>query len=78
MSLFDAAERFAAMDRSQVILDPKRCLHSLDQNSTCSACLGLCPENAILEGKPPSTERGGLPFLPGVHPCLPGGGVPGG
>lgn len=54
MTLFDAAERFAAMDRSQVSLDPGRCLHSLDQNSDCTACLGLCPENAILEGKPPS------------------------
>jgi len=54
VSLFDAAERFAAMDRSQIILDAKRCLHSQDQNSTCSECLRLCPENAIIEGKPPS------------------------
>jgi ferredoxin len=54
MSLFDAAERFASMDRSQISLDAGRCLHSQDQNSTCAACLGLCPENAILEGKPPS------------------------
>ena len=54
MSLFDAAERFASIDRSQVVLDPKRCLHAQDQHSDCAACFEVCPVNAIVPGKPPS------------------------
>ena len=54
MSLFSAAERFAAMDRSQVTLEPARCLHSQYQNSECEVCYNICPVNAITAGKPPS------------------------
>ncbi|MFZ5857935.1 MAG: 4Fe-4S binding protein [Chloroflexota bacterium] len=56
MSLFDAAERFAAMDHSQVILDAERCLHSQYQNSDCEACYSICPVVAITPGKPPSLK----------------------
>ena len=54
MSLFNAAERFASLDRSQVILEPKRCLHSHNQNSECAACTAICPVEAITPGKPPT------------------------
>lgn len=54
MSLLDAAERFASMDRSQIVLDPKRCLHSQDQYAECAACFQICPVHAIQAGKPPS------------------------
>lgn len=56
MSLLDAAERFAAMDRSAIVLDPARCLHSLDRASTCEACFQICPVEAITPGKPPSLD----------------------
>lgn len=53
MSLLDAVERFASLDRSQVILDTKHCLHSQDQHSDCAACFSICPVQAITAGKPP-------------------------
>ncbi|MCJ7433443.1 MAG: 4Fe-4S dicluster domain-containing protein [Anaerolineales bacterium] len=54
MSLLDAAERFASIDRSQVLLDTKRCLHSQDQYSNCEVCFNVCPVDAITIGKPPA------------------------
>jgi ferredoxin len=54
MSLLDAAERFASIDRSQIVLDTKRCLHSQDQYSECRACFSICPVDAIIVGKPPA------------------------
>ena len=56
MSLLDAAERFASIDRSAIILDAKHCLHSRDQHSECAACYEICPENAIQAGEPPSLD----------------------
>jgi len=56
VSLFSAAERFAALDRSTVTLDTSRCLHSQDKYSTCTACFGLCPVDAITAGKPPALD----------------------
>lgn len=53
MSLLDAAERFASMDRSAIVLDSERCLHSLDRNSACEACFNICPVWAITPSKPP-------------------------
>ncbi len=53
MSLFDAAERFASIDRSQVVFNSKHCLHAQDQHSSCTACFDVCPVNAITPGKPP-------------------------
>ena len=47
MSLLDAAERFASLDRSQVLLEPKRCLHAQDQFSECAACFEVCPAGAV-------------------------------
>lgn len=54
MSLFSAAERFASLDRSQVILEPKRCLHQQNQSSECTSCYDICPADAIMPGKPPT------------------------
>ena len=54
MSLLDAAERFASIDRSQILLDTKHCLHSQDQYSECVACFSICPVAAITVGKPPA------------------------
>ncbi len=56
MSLLEAAERFASMDRSQIVLDTKRCLHTQDQYSECAACFSICPVHAITVGKPPSLD----------------------
>jgi len=53
VSLFDAAERFAAIDRSKVILDSKGCLHAHDQSSNCTACVDICPVRAFTPGTPP-------------------------
>lgn len=57
MSLLDAAERFASLDRSQMILDTKRCLYSQDQYSECAACFNVCPVEAIIVGKPPTLDN---------------------
>ena len=54
MSLLDAAERFASINRSQIVLDTTHCLHSQDQYSDCAACFSICPVDAITVDKPPS------------------------
>jgi ferredoxin len=56
VNLFDVADRFASLDRSDVLLDSKRCLHSLFRFSDCKACMELCPVNAILPGKVPGLD----------------------
>jgi ferredoxin len=56
VSLLDAAERFASIDRSQIVLDTKRCLHTQDQYSECAACFNICPVQAITVGKLPSLD----------------------
>ncbi len=56
MSLFDAADRLAAIDHSAIELDAARCLHSLDRNSACDACFDVCPVHAITAGKPPTLD----------------------
>jgi len=56
VSLLNAAERFASIDRSQVLLDGKRCLHAQDQSSDCEACFSVCPVAAITAGKPPTLD----------------------
>lgn len=56
MSLLNAAERFASIDRSQISLDLKRCLHVQDQHSDCAACFKICPVQAITVGKPPALD----------------------
>lgn len=56
MILLDAAEQFALSDRSQVVMDSKRCLHSRNRYSSCTACFNVCPVNAITIGKPPSFD----------------------
>lgn len=54
MSLLSAAERIAAMDRSEVVFDARRCLHTRGKASECEACFEICPAGAILPGKPPT------------------------
>ncbi|MGA2503103.1 MAG: 4Fe-4S dicluster domain-containing protein [Anaerolineales bacterium] len=56
MNLFDVADRFAALDRSDVTLDTKRCLHSLYRFSDCAACSNICPVDAIIPGKVPGLD----------------------
>lgn len=68
MSMLDAAERFASLDRSQIVLDSGRCLHSRDQISDCSACYEVCPVNAITAGKPPSVHT---ELCQSCRACLP-------
>jgi ferredoxin len=56
VSFLSAAERFAAIDRSEVVLDASQCLHSHDQFSDCKACFDVCPADAIRPGKPPALD----------------------
>lgn len=56
MSFLSAAERIAAIDRSEVVLDDQRCLHSHDQFSACESCFEVCPVGAIQPGKPPALD----------------------
>jgi ferredoxin len=57
VSLFNAAERFAAMDHSTVILAKGRCLHGRSRFSSCEACFTICPSQAISPGKPPTLDQ---------------------
>ena len=56
MSLLSAAERLAAIDRSQVIFNADRCLHTRDKFSECTTCNEICPTGAIVAGKPPALK----------------------
>lgn len=56
MDLISAAERLAAIDRSQVTFDQKGCLHFRDKFSECQACFQVCPLEAIEPAKPPKFE----------------------
>ncbi|MEJ2302282.1 MAG: 4Fe-4S dicluster domain-containing protein [Anaerolineales bacterium] len=51
-----AAERLTAIDRSTVVLDTQRCLHSHDRFATCKSCFDVCPDGAIRPGKPPALD----------------------
>jgi ferredoxin len=68
VSLLDAAERFASIDRSQILLDPQHCLHTQDQHSACTACFDICPVEAIIAGKPPVLN---LEICQSCLACLP-------
>jgi ferredoxin len=57
MNLVEAAERFAATDRSQVTLDPTRCLLSRDTFADCRRCADVCPVSAIHWARPPELDR---------------------
>jgi ferredoxin len=54
MNLVSVAERVAAIERSTVVFDPGRCLHTADKFSNCAVCFGMCPAHAIQPGKPPT------------------------
>jgi len=56
MRILNVAERFAALDRSAVILDKESCLHNQNRFSGCEACFDICPVQAIHPGKPPSLD----------------------
>ncbi len=68
MNLFNIADKFAALDRSDVTLDPGRCLHSKYRFSDCEACAEICPANAITKGKPPVLDT---KACQGCLACLP-------
>jgi len=56
VSLFSAAERFSAIDRSEVVLEANRCLYTHDRYATCLACQDVCPTDAIQPGIPPTLQ----------------------
>lgn len=56
MSWFDAAEKLAAIDRSEVRYDPQACVHSQSRSAQCDACRDLCPPDAIHPGTPPQLD----------------------
>jgi ferredoxin len=57
MSLFDAAQRIAEIDRLNVQYDSERCLHKVSKLANCEACFTICPVQAIKPGKPPTFEN---------------------
>lgn len=56
MNLVEAAERFAATDRSRLTLDSTRCLLSIDSFADCRRCAEICPVGAIHWAKPPEVD----------------------
>jgi ferredoxin len=68
VNLFNIADKFAALDRSDVTLEPGRCLHSQYRFSDCAACADICPVNAISKSKPPTLDS---KACQGCLACLP-------
>lgn len=54
MNLVSVAERVAAIERSTVVFDSGRCLHTADKFSKCEVCRQACPVGAIQPGTPPT------------------------
>jgi Fe-S-cluster-containing hydrogenase component 2 len=54
MNLVSVAERVAAIERSGVAFEPRRCLRAGDKFSTCEICQQVCPVAAIQPGTPPA------------------------
>ncbi len=46
-------ERLLPLDKSSIIYEAYRCLHTFDKNNTCTSCYSICPLEAIQPGKPP-------------------------
>jgi ferredoxin len=57
VNLFTAAERLAAIDRSNIRLDSSRCLHTFDRFSECQACIQACPVDALQPDKIPVLDE---------------------
>jgi len=57
MSLLSAAERLVAVDRSAIVFDRDRCLHTINKYVACEACFQICPVDAIQVGTPPSFDE---------------------
>jgi ferredoxin len=57
MNLVEAAERFAATDRSRLALDPTLCLLSIDSFADCRRCAEICPAGAIHWARPPEFDQ---------------------
>lgn len=68
MSLLSAAERLAAIDRSEVVFDPDRCLHTRGKFSECTLCYEFCPVGAISPDTPPTFDT---ESCQGCLACLP-------
>jgi ferredoxin len=73
MDLISAAERLAAIDRSEVTFDQKGCLHSRDKFSECQACFRVCPLEAIEPAKPPKFESAKCDNCLACLPACPSG-----
>lgn len=56
MNWLDAAEKLAAIVRSEVRFDPQACVHSQSRSAQCDACRDLCPPDAIQPGTPPQMD----------------------
>lgn len=73
MSLLDAADRLAAMDRSAVTFVRQRCLHTQDRFSACQACFDVCPSAAIQPDRPPRLDPQACVGCLGCLPACPVG-----
>lgn len=47
INLLTLAERMARLDEMPIRLEAGRCLHSLNKDATCTACVDVCPVDAI-------------------------------
>lgn len=47
LNLLTLAERMARLDETPIRLEAARCLHSQNKDAVCSACVDVCPADAI-------------------------------
>jgi ferredoxin len=73
VSFLSAAERFASIDRSEIVLYAQQCLHSHNQFSTCDACFEICPVEAIEPAKPPALDANKCQACLACLPVCPAG-----
>ncbi|MFW5942153.1 MAG: 4Fe-4S dicluster domain-containing protein [Chloroflexota bacterium] len=73
MNLISLAEQLSGNEEAAVRFDASRCLHHGDKLSGCDACYEICPEEAIVPGRPPTVEVEACRFCRACLPVCPTG-----
>lgn len=77
MSLISTSQKAFDLTRNTIHLNSKQCAYSIDKFATCQACFDICPENAIVPGKPPTLNEEGCKNCLACLPACPVGAIQG-